>query len=151
MLLTSLSQPGVIAGLLAARHLAPALVWGGIGESDRFRPDSGAASWAERKMVHYDRYVAKMAALATGRAGPASDGDERESSQNSTGESGSEVSALQRTLSKHSVGALKVCCLLFVSFCLAVSCFSGFDVYVTGLWCGGGGGRRTRLLLALVS
>eukprot|EP00904_Undaria_pinnatifida_P008153 jgi/Undpi1/4468/HiC_scaffold_17.g07822.m1 len=55
---------GGIAGLLAARYLAPALVWGGVGESDGIRGDSQATSWAARREALTNQYVSRLAAKA---------------------------------------------------------------------------------------
>lgn len=68
-----LRNPGAIAGLLAARYLAPALVWGGIGESDGIRPDSQATSWAARREALTNQYVSRLAAKAQGAAAAAGD------------------------------------------------------------------------------
>lgn len=60
------SSPGLIAGLLAARYLIPAIVWGTVDER-AIRPDSGAKSWAIRREQLTDQYVSRLAAEAGGR------------------------------------------------------------------------------------
>lgn len=60
--------PGAIAGLLAARYLAPALMWGVVGENDAIIPDSRAKSWAVRREALTDQYVSRLAAQAKGRS-----------------------------------------------------------------------------------
>lgn len=108
---------GAIAGLLAARYLAPALVWGGYGESDGIRPDSHAASWAVRREALTHQYVSRLAAQATGKAALATDGDEIDSRQN-TLQPGGSTSVVTKNLSQLSAGALQVgicvCVFLFL-------------------------------------
>ncbi|CAM9135904.1 unnamed protein product [Laminaria digitata] len=96
---------GAIAGLLAARHLAPALIWGGIGENDQIRADSRATSWAVRREALTNQYVSRLAAQATGKAALNSDADDVESKQSSTGHPGAQV--VTKNLSQLSAGALQ--------------------------------------------
>ena len=107
-----LSQPGAIAGLLAARYLAPALIWGGVGESDGIRPDSRAASWAVRREALTHQYVSRLAAQATGKAALTSDGDDLESRPGSADNPG----VVTKNLSQLSAGALQVCFVFSVNF-----------------------------------
>lgn len=68
-LLCHSTVPGAIAGLLAARYIAPPLVWGGsVGESEAIRPDSNAKSWALRREALTDHYIARLAVQAKGSA-----------------------------------------------------------------------------------
>lgn len=101
--------PGAIAGLLAARYLAPALVWGGVaGESEGIRPDSGAKTWAIRREKLTDQYVSRLAAQATGRS--AMGGSTGEESKFSTNQSDAANgnAGMTKNLSQLSAGAIQV-------------------------------------------
>lgn len=122
-----LCRPGAIAGLLAARYLAPALVWGGVGEADGIRPDSRAASWAVRREALTNQYVSRMAAQATGKAALNDDDPD-------WGHSGTDGGAVvTKNLSQLSAGALQVC--LFVWFwCCVCFCSGSFVMPLLLVW-----------------
>lgn len=101
------SSPGAIAGLLAARYLAPALVWGGVSEGSNggINPDSKAKSWAVRREALTNQYVSRLADQAAGKGRAALD-------SNGTGDEmkdGSGRGPVTKNLSQLSAGALTVC------------------------------------------
>eukprot|EP00752_Nemacystus_decipiens_P014993 g13350.t1 len=99
---------GAIAGLLAARYLAPALVWGGVAEGSNggINPDSKAKSWAVRREALTNQYVSRLAeqAAGKGRAALESDGTADEMKDASGKSAGGPVT---KNLSQLSAGALE--------------------------------------------
>lgn len=107
-----LSQPGAIAGLLAARYLAPALLWGGIGESDGIRGDSQATSWSVRREALTNQYVSRLAAKAREAAASdiaSADGGGGGEGNESKARRDSDVGGVAKNLTDVTAGALEVC------------------------------------------
>ena len=110
------SPAGAIAGALAARYIAPALLWGGIvGESEGILPDSNAKSWAKRREMLTNQYVANLAAKAQGQAsfGESVAGNVKQPGDALYASVASDADVdndgVAKNLSQLSAGALQVC------------------------------------------
>lgn len=121
------TNPGAIAGLLAARYLAPALVWGGVGESDGIRPDSQATSWSTRREALTNQYVSRLAAKARDAAAAsdiasADDGGGGGAGEHESKErQDSDAEGAPKNLTDLTAGALEVCCVVLCCVFVRVS------------------------------